>query len=195
MSELTASAKIREEKNKFLDDFEYGEEERAAVPITTHTHEEPTLTPTHDTKPEPEDHDDEELLPPPRQRTEEKVIEKHEEEEEITPPSPMFVQTTTKVQEEEEIIPPPTIATFTHETKVQEEEEILPPPKVLFIPQSAGSNKPKTVASSPFGITTTAKPESAKIKSPFTPSKIVSLKDSLKLFIKVIKLLNQQRQD
>lgn len=187
MSELTASAKIREEKNKFLDDFEYGEEERAAVPITTHTHEEPT--PTYEIKPEPE------LLAPPRQRTEEKVIEKHEEEEEITPPSPMFVQTTTKVQEEEEIIPPPTIATFTHETKVQEEEEILPPPKVLFIPQSAGSNKPKTVASSPFGITTTAKPESAKIKSPFTPSKIVSLKDSLKLFIKVIKLLNQQRQD
>jgi len=46
----------------------------------------------------------------------------------------------------------------------------LPPPKVLFIPQSAGSNKPKTVASSPFGVNIAAKPESAKIKTPFTPS-------------------------
>jgi len=150
---LTASAKIREEKNKFLDDFEYGEE------------------PAH--VPEPQNVDDDELLlPPPKQITEEKVIEKQEDEEEITPPPPtMFIQTT-KVQEEEEEITPPTMAVFTHETPVQE-EEILPPPKVLFIPQSAGSNKPKTVASSPFGITTSVKPESAKIKTPFTPSKIL----------------------
>ena len=96
-----------------------------------------------------------------------------EKQKEITPPiSPQKIETQTQEDQPEELPPPKSAAKVINQEeeevppsidKKEEEEDILPPPKVLFIPQSAGSNKPKT-ASSPFGIN---KPDSAKIKSPF----------------------------
>lgn len=95
-----------------------------------------------------------------------------EKPKDITPPiSPQKIETQIQEQpqDQEELPPPKSAAKVINQEEEEvppskeQEEDILPPPKVLFIPQSAGSNKPKT-ASSPFGMN---KPDSAKIKSPF----------------------------